>query len=472
MKMLACAMLPVVMMLAPVSEAWGGVLADHRGYWMGDLRLPDGQTFKTGLEIFTRADGSTWASFASPDQDSFDIPVRSITETGSTADIVLSFGEMNITWSGQRFQGNWTQAGKSFPLELSQVADFPRKVRPQAPVAPFPYTSEELSIPSTDGVTLGATLSVPKGIARPNLVVLVAGSGPMTRDEQVAGHRLFAVMADYLLRQGVAVLRYDKRGVSRSTGDYENHTEQQLQDDLAAVLASMKARRQFNRVGVIGHSEGPMIAAAVAGRQPELVDFLVSMAGVGLPGLDMMLLQDRLAAKDQGATRDELDRLENYGRHFYGIVIAEEDAERRVAALKAFIGGLSAADAQLIKKYGMQSGSLSLAEAARPVLREVLLADPRKDWRKVKCSVLAMNGSLDHQVPPESLFGIRTSLTEGGNRKVETMIIPSLNHLFQTAKTGSEDEYGTIEETIAPIALQTIAKFVRQAGVRRASPLG
>lgn len=462
MKMFARLVPACLFLCVPLSQASAGVLTNHKGRWMGELKLPDGTILNTGLEIFRRADGSTWASLAMIDQAVFDIPVTSLTQTGSAANVKLSFGEFDLVWVRDHFDGRWNQGGRSFPVELRNVAEFPRKSRIQAPVGPFPYHSRELAIRSSDGVTLGATLSVPKGVAKPNLVVLVSGSGPMTRDEDVAGHRLFAVMADYLARQGIAVLRYDKRGVARSTGDYANHTEKQLQDDLAAVLSSMKARREFGSVGVIGHSEGPMVAAAVARRQPRLVDFLVSMAGVGMPGLDVMLLQDRLAASDRGASPAEVDRLEVLGRQFYEIVIAQPDSEARLAALTAYRSGLSPADKALIEKYDMQTGSLSIEQARRPALRAVLLSDPRDDWRHVKCPVLAINGSLDHQVPPQSLMGIRQALIEGGNPNVETEVLPSLNHLFQTARTGSEEEYATIAETMALGALKRIASFVRQ----------
>lgn len=462
MKNLFPKLLPLALLFALHSGAQAGVVADHPGYWMGDLTLPDGEILKTGVEIFKRADGSAWASFAVPDQGAYDIPVNSMEEKDNTVELRLGFAEMRMTWAGGHFKAEWKQGGKAFPLELKRVDGFPRKLRPQTPVAPFPYSEEAIAIRSVDGVTLGATLSVPKGVAKPNVVILVHGSGPMTRDEAIAGHRIFAVLADHLARQGVAVLRYDKRGIARSSGDYKNHTQPQLADDLNAVVNAVKARRQFRRLGLIGHSEGPMIAATVAARQPASVDFLVSMAGVGLPGRDLILLQDRLLAKDHGASPEEIEQLMVYIRRFYDIVIAEADSGARLAALDAFQKSLPDADKALIAKYKMNTGTLSPEVAAQPFVRVLLMADPRADWRRVTCPVLALNGSLDLQVPPESLAGIVASLGEGGNKKVESAVIPSLNHLFQTAKTGSETEYGVIEETIAPVALQRIAAFVRK----------
>ncbi|HTL98306.1 MAG TPA: alpha/beta fold hydrolase, partial [Holophagaceae bacterium] len=207
-----------------------------------------------------------------------------------TVELDISIARLTLTWSKDHFHGEWKQGGAPLTLELKPVAEFPKTVRPQTPKPPFPYKNETLAIASEEGVTLGATLSIPEGMAHPNVVILVGGSGPGTRDEEVAGHKSFAVLADHLTRQGVAVLRYDKRGVSRSTGNYRQLTSAQLVDDLNAVVRAMKARKQFNRLGLVGHSEGPEIAAAVAAAHPDSVDFLVSLAGVGLNGLDAMLV--------------------------------------------------------------------------------------------------------------------------------------------------------------------------------------
>lgn len=461
MKSFCSKLLPLLIPFAMHTAAQAGVVKDHPGYWMGELKLPNGRVLKSGIELFNRADGSPWASMASPDQGAYDIPVQSINEHGNTVELRVAFGTMTMTWVNDHFDAEWKQGSRVFPLELRQVAAFPTKPRPQAPLPPFPYAEQQLSIPAGD-VTLGATLAIPAGVAKPNVAILVHGSGPATRDEEVEGHRIFAVLADHLARQGIAVLRYDKRGISRSTGDYQNHTQQQLADDLAAVVDAVRARGQFRHLGLIGHSEGPMIAAAVAARQPASVDFLVSMAGVGLPGLDMMLLQDRLTAQDNGASPEETEHLMAYIRRFYEIVIAEADKDARITALKAMQAALPEADKVLIAKYKMNRGTLSLDMAAQPSLRVLLTTNSQADWRRVHCPVLVLNGTLDHQVPPASLDGIVAALREGGNEQVEAVVMPSLNHLFQTAATGKESEYGAIDETIAPVALEKVAAFARQ----------
>lgn len=447
---------------ATPAQAPGAFLKAHQGFWLGDRTNPNGTTTHIGLELFTRADGSLWARVAQPDFGNHEIPVKSVQETKAGMEVSLFPPiTLKLTWSTDRFSGVWQTPGGAFPLELKAVGAFPEKVRRQAPKPPFPYREETVAIPSTDGVILGATLTLPQGKSRPRVVVLVHGSGPHNRDESAEGHRPFAVLADHLARQGVAVLRYDKRGISRSTGNYDQHTREQLIADLHAVLQALKARNQFKGIGLIGHSEGPGLAAAVAARHPESVDFLVSLAGVGLPGLDMMLVQDRSEALANGASPEEADAIVAYSKQHYERVVANPDPKACVAAVAALIQS-SPKERALLAKFDMGSagGTLSLESAGEPSLRDLLVADPTTDWRKVTCPVLALNGSLDVQVPPRSLEGLARALKAGGNAKVETEVLPGLNHGFQTAKTGRVDEYGELEETFAPVALARIAAFI------------
>lgn len=463
MKFVLSRLTPLALLLSLQMGAQAGVLEAHPGLWMGELKIPDGRMLKSGIAIFKRADGSPWASFSSPDQGAYDLPVVGIREEGDSATLDLGFGQMTLTWVVDHFVGAWQQGGATLRIDrLSSVAAFPKKSRPQTPVAPLPYQEETLAIRSADGVTLGATLSVPRDSAHFNVVILVHGSGPQTRDEENSGHATFAVLADYLVRQGIAVLRYDKRGVSRSTGDYAKHTQPQLAEDLFAVVEAVKARKQFDRVGVVGHSEGPMIAAAVLAKHPRAFDFLVSLAGVGLPGKTMLELQDRLLIVDRGASPAETERLMRYVSRFYDIVIAEPDPERRIAALRAQYARLSDEDRDLLKKYKLGRGTLSIAGAGQPALPVLLKGNVDRDWRAVKVPVLALNGSVDHQVPPPSLAGLVASLEAGGNRQVESAVLPSINHALQTATTGAESEYGAIDETVAPVVLEKVAAFVKR----------
>ena len=451
----------VALAFAVHSIAFAGILQEHQGRWLGLMKVPDGHTLQIGAELFTRADGTHWASVSSPDQNVYDIPVKEVKESGGTLELDLGFAAMRLTWSRDHFNSEWIQGPSPLALTMNRVEEFPKRVRPQTPIAPFPYRNVALAIASTGGATLGATLSIPNGKAMSKLVVLVHGSGPGTRDEEMAGHRPFAVLADYLARRGVAVLRYDKRGISRSTGDYENHTLPQLVDDLNAVVDAMGARKQFASIGLIGLSEGPQIAAEVAARNPKKVSFVVSLAGTGLPGIEMLVLQDQVWAKDHGANPAEVERLMVYVRAYYETILTNAEVPPRIEALHALYGRLSPAEKALVEKHKMNEGTLSMNWASKPFLRATLLSNPQIAWRRVRCPVLALNGSLDHQVPAkEHLTGIVAALHAGGNEEVEAAELPSLNHLFQTAKTGSEDEYDKIDETLAPIVLHRISQFV------------
>lgn len=454
--------LSLAALLLAHAAAQAGVLAEHPGRWMGAIQVPDGPTLRLGADVFTRADGTTWASVASPDQGQYDIPLRTVTENGSTAELDLGFGILAMRWEGDHFKGVWKQGGDNLPLTLRQVDDFPRKARPQTPRAPFPYKDETLAIPGGNGAMLGATLSIPHGVKRPPVVVLVHGSGPSTRDSEVAEHQPFRVLADHLARRGIAVLRYDKRGNGRSSGDYATLTTGKLIDDAHGAVRALRARKQFARVGLIGLSEGSRLSAGVAARAPRDVDFIVSLAGVGLPGLENLLLQDRIETMDAGATAEEADRVVAYVRDYYGTIVAHADADARMAALKT----LQAAQPEplaILAKYKMGNGTLRLEEARNPWLRTLLMSDPRPDWRAVRVPVLALNGSLDHQVPAEqNIRGIVGALREGGNHKVQSAILPKLNHLFQTAQTGKTSEYAAIDESLAPAVLERVAAFVRQ----------
>lgn len=448
-----------LLVMAATPSLHAGPVADHPGAWLGEMKIREGFSLKIGAELYTRADGSPWASMASPDQGAYDIPAVTVREAGDTIEIDLDGPSLKLTWRDGRFEGVFQEVGGpalSFPL--TRVAAFPRKVKPQAAKAPFPYRDETLAIRSVDGVTLGATLSLPEGVDRPNAVVLAHGAGPQTRDSGGT----FAVLSDALARQGIAVLRYDKRGIARSTGSYHEHTGDDLAHDLNAALTALRDRGGFARVGVVGHSEGSGIGAAVAARHPQSIDFLVSLAGVGLPGVDMLVLQDRVTAIANGATTDEAEQVVRFARSWYDAIVAQPDKAQRTETLKSLEAARSPEYIALADRLQMSYGSLSLANgfADKEFLRSALLADAPRDWRGVKCPVLALNGSLDRQVPPENLDGIAASLRAGGNHNVESAVLPSINHALQTAETGAESEYAQIEEIVAPVVLDRVARFV------------
>jgi pimeloyl-ACP methyl ester carboxylesterase len=442
--------------------AFADIIQDHYGKWLGKISIPNGPTLSAGIELFARADGSLGASMASPDQGVFALAADHVSATGNV--IELGIALVGITWKlradpdtlvGEARQGNLVM-----PVELKRVSSFGGPVRPQTPKNPVPYQVEELVVTAKDGALLAGTLTRPSGNKRVTAVVLLAGSGPVDRDEAVEGHRPFAVVADYLTRHGIAVYRYDKRGILRSTGDFSTVVTATLADDGFAAVKALRARKDIARVGVIGHSEGGLLAAMIAADHPQAVDFAVSLAGPGLKGIDLIVLQDRVGYERRGLPQADIDRLTNYSQRFYATVISNDTAETRIKALEALYGGMNEADQALVQKFASE-GSLSLQQASLPYESALLTTDVPAYWRKVKCPVLALNGTRDVQVPAmENLAGIRSALAAGGNERVQIESIPGLNHLFQTAQTGLGDEYARLDETIAPEVLQRMVAFV------------
>jgi uncharacterized protein len=445
-----------------VPSAFADVIQDHYGKWLGKISIPNGPTLSAGIELFARADGSLGAVMASPDQGVFALSADHASATGNLIEVGIAV--VGITWilraDPDVLVGEARQGSLVMPVELRRVSSFGEPVRPQTPKGPFPYQVEELVVTAKDGTLLDGTLTRPPGGKRVTAVVLLAGSGPADRDEAVEGHRPFAVLADYLTRNGIAVYRYDKRGILRSTGDYSMVVTDTLADDGFAAVKALRARKDIARVGVIGHSEGALLAAMIAADHPQAVDFEVSLAGSGLKGIDLIVLQDRVGYERRGLPQTNIDKLTDYSRRFYRTVIANDTAETRIKALEALYGRLNDADRALVQKFA-SGGSLSLQQASLPYESSLLVTDVPAYWRRVKCPVLVLNGALDVQVPAvENLDGIRAALTAGGNARIQIKSLPRLNHLFQTAQTGLADEYARLDETTAPEVLRRVATFV------------
>jgi pimeloyl-ACP methyl ester carboxylesterase len=426
----------------------------------------------TGVELFERADGTLGAVLVLPGRglfggliDGVAIDGRRISLSAVQADLTL-----RLTATGHSLSGEARQAGKAFPIELLPVQGFGEPQRPQTPVAPLPYEAEDLVIRTPDGLSLSGTFTHPRGHGRVPTAVLIADSGPLDRDGgAVAGHRPFTVIADYLARREMATFRYDKRGVRRSTGDFLGSTPEQRTADALAVIHVLRARADVGPVGLIGHGEGALLAATLAAQEPQAVDFVVSLAGPGMRGQDLLLLRDRLQFARLGLAGGDLAQLEAYDRRFYDTVLSHPRPDELLPALKALQAG---ADGNLVRRYASE-GTLSLAEAGSPAERGLLTADAPAAWRRVACPVLALNGTLDTEMPAqENLAGIRAALHDGGNIRSATVSLPGLNHLFQHASSGLPGEYGVLQETISPEALHRVALFVSftAAALRRASP--
>jgi len=338
--------------------------------------------------------------------------------------------------------------------------------RPQTPEKPYPYAEVPLQIENTAGkVTLAGTLTIPRGVGPFPGVVLISGSGPQDRDETILGHKPFLVLADDLTRRGIAVLRVDDRGVGGSSGKTMSSTSEDFTGDVLAEVDALKTRPEIDprKIGLIGHSEGGLIAPMVASRSSD-VAFIVLMAGPGLPGEQILRRQGELITRAMGGDDQALHRQQDLQRRMLDIVKAEPDPNRAAERLRAVFKESRAALTDDEKKQAGDTTAASEAQiqlAASPWLRFYITYDPRTALEKVRCAVLALNGEKDLQVAPrENLDAIAGALRAGGNTRFQVRELPSLNHLFQTCRTGSVTEYGTIEETLAPEVLKAIGDWV------------
>ncbi|MBI5710719.1 MAG: alpha/beta fold hydrolase [Candidatus Eisenbacteria bacterium] len=315
------------------------------------------------------------------------------------------------------------------------------------------------------GVKLAGTLTKPRGAGPFPAALLITGSGAQNRDEELAGHRPFLVLADHLTRHGLAVLRLDDRGAGKSTGTFAAATSRDFAGDARAAVEFLKRRPEVDRarIGLVGHSEGGLIAPMLAAGSRDIA-FIVLMAGPGLPGEWILIRQGELLNRAAGAP-DSIVALSRAAQEStFAIVKAEPDtaaAARRIRELAgrmfARVGGdQTQAGSAMQRRMEQQAGFVTSAW-----FRFFLTYDPVPALKQVKCPVLALNGAKDLQVPPkEDLAAIAGALKAGGNRDFQTVELPNLNHLFQTSATGSVAEYGTIEETIAPAALDTMTAWI------------
>ncbi len=443
-----------------LESMWQGVLKAG----MNELRLV--------LKVYRSPEGELSGKLDSIDQNARNLEIPKITVDGDkfrfempnlSASFEGTFNKVHTEIAGQ-----WNQGGASMPLVFKKTDKEVELKRPQEPKPPYPYREEQVTYENTQaGVKLAATLTLPTSLKPVPGVLLITGSGPQDRDETIMGHKPFLVLADYLTRRGFAVLRADDRGVGGSTGGAGATTRDFAQDALSGV-AYLKTRREIDprRIGLIGHSEGGMVAAMAASESPADIDFIVLMAGTGLPGKQILYRQAALIARAAGNTDEEIAANRSLQETMFHIVESEPDAslaEKKIRqAIAARLTEMTSEDKQ---RHGVNATFIDSQVRAvmSPWFSFFLYYYPRTDLRKVKCPVLAINGSLDLQVPPEEdLQAIGQALKEGGNQDFKTVELPGLNHLFQTATTGAISEYSHIEETISPKALELIASWIQE----------
>lgn len=334
--------------------------------------------------------------------------------------------------------------------------------RPQEPVPPFPYRSEEVFFDNPEaGIRLAGTLTLPAEGRKFPAVVLLTGSGAQNRDEELLEHKPFLVIADHLARRGIAVLRFDDRGFAQSEGDLKTATSEDFATDALAAAAYLKTRREVNKnkIGLAGHSEGGTVAFMAAAGRPSDVAFVVSMAGAGLRGDSISLMQIEDLARQKGFS-DELIRLQTAPQRKAIELLCGSTAQEFEDNLDAIAAQINPYFA-LLDQNTKEKMRVQLRAANTPWARFYMTHDPAEDIRAVKCPVLAVNGDKDLQVRATAhLPAIAAALEEGGNDRCTTREYPGLNHLFQHSETGAIEEYGTIEETWSPEVLRDIADWI------------
>jgi uncharacterized protein len=439
------------------------------GSWKGALEVPGDKL--TLVVHISGEDGSYSSTLDSPDQMAFDIPVNKTTFEGQT--LILELPPMAASYSGEvqpdgSIAGNWVQAGMRFPLVLSRTDKQSSKpVRPQEPLPPFPYATEEVVIDNPKaGIQLAGTLTIPRGKGPHPAVVLVSGSGPQNRDEEIAGHKPFLVLADFLTRNGIATLRYDDRGFAGSTGDFAASTSVDFKEDARFAFDFLRSQKRINKkkCGVIGHSEGGMIAQMLAADSKD-VAFIVLLAAPGVPIPELMLKQAQLIGEAQGASPMELQITNETNQAVFDILQKEKDLEKARTAVANEMGKMAeklSGDNPQRKQMLEQQLMASTESVLTPWFLFFINYKPNDYLSRIKCPVLALNGEKDTQVEATSnIEAITNSLKQSGNNKVTSQILADLNHLFQTCETGAPSEYAKIEETFAPSAMQMIADWLK-----------
>jgi pimeloyl-ACP methyl ester carboxylesterase len=438
--------------------------------WEGKLEAGAGISLRIVVHMGKTADGTLMATLDSPDQGARGLKVDTITLDKSALVFemkrLMARYEGKLNAEGTEAVGTWTQAGNELPLTLKKTEKASERRRPQTPRPPFPYKVVDVKYPGAgEQMTLAGTLTEPEGDGPFPAVILISGSGAQDRDETLFEHKPFLVLADALTRRGIAVLRVDDRGVGGSTGSTMDSTTDDFAGDVMAGLAFLKSRSEIDakHLGLIGHSEGGIIAPLVASRSGDAA-FIVLMAGTGLPGEDILYLQGQAILKAMGAEDGDLKLQLEMQKQIFQALKSEKDEKALETRLREVVKSLLESQPEKTRKKlanmeGLIEGQLKMVRSAW--FRYFLTFDPRPTLAKVRCPVLAIIGEKDLQVPPrENLAAIESTLKGAGNDRVTVKELPQLNHLFQTCKTGTPSEYAEIEETLSPSALSVIGDWI------------
>ncbi len=437
-------------MLANVSIA-----QDIKGYWKGTLNVGT-----TEIELcfdIKEVDATISATLDIPTQGAYGIPVTSI--SFETMKLTMDIAPLNAKYEGtfvlNNIVGEFTQMGMSLPLTLikGEKADKPK--RPQEPKEPFPYKSEEVFFKNNrEDFTLAGTLTIPEGTGPFPATILVSGSGPQNRDEELSNHRPFAVIADYLSRNGIVVLRFDDRGVGSSEPGNPDATSFDLSYDAEAAFDYLLSRKEVipSLCGITGHSEGGYINFMVAQRRPD-VAFLISLAGPAVTGAEILKVQQAEIYRGMGMPEQMVESNKMISENLFSIIekydAPDENFRKEALSYLASVGMPDDVAIPMIDQYGS------------PWFFYFLKYDPAPAIREVTVPALILNGTLDKQVVSyQNIPVFHEIAAQIGRDNMRIVELEGLNHLFQHAETGLPTEYGTIEETISEEVLKLMLNFV------------
>ena len=456
------ASLPLSFHREPPAHKPADALFPVEGLWQGALEAR-GMRLRYQLHVSHDSEGELIAALDSLDQSVSGLPAINVSQKESSFqfEIPAMAGKYEGTLNAAKnvLTGTWSQGGDSAQIEFKRSDQSLELRRPQNPVKPYPYREEDVSFSNDSAkVSLAGTLTLPKGTGPFPAAVLIAGSGPHDRNESLENHKPFLVLSDYLTRQGLVVLRYDKRGIGKSTGSADSATTLDLASDAASAVAYLKTRKEIDptRIGLIGHSEGAMIAPYLASHSKE-VAWVVLLAAPATKGQDTLLAQSELIARASGLTEPEIAASLAFDRNAYDMVRGEKDPALLTEKLKAFVktSGLDGVMPPAVLEP-------QLRMLTSPWFSFFLDYDPLPSLQNTKCPVLALYGQKDLQVPAKrNLLLLQKALSDADNTQSDIRQLADLNHLFQHAYSGSPAEYGAIEETFSPQALQIIGDWLQ-----------
>ena len=458
--------IPFIFIFGVLSTVFGQEIS---GTWNGILKV-QGMQLSLVFNI-NNTDKGFSSTMDSPDQKAFGIPVT--TTNFENSKLTIAIANAGIEYEGVLVSdgniiGTFKQSDQNFPMNLSKGKVEKEVIkRPQEPQKPYPYYTEEVVFENKSAnINLAGTLSLPKKEGLFPAVILITGSGAQNRDEELLGHKPFLVIADYLTKNGIAVFRFDDRGTAMSKGDFKTATSLDFATDVEAALEFLQTRKEIDqkKIGLIGHSEGGIIAPMVANKSRS-VSFIILLAGTGIPGDELLLLQQELIGRASGISEQDLKKSNISNTEVFKIVKIATSSDQMKKDVTDFITNSIKSDSESKIPDGITESdfiTMQVNEITSPWMQFFIKYNPSLALEKVKCPVLALNGDKDLQVPSKvNLEAINKALTKGGNKKVTIKELSNLNHLFQECKTGAPQEYSEIEQTFSPLALSEILNWIQ-----------